>query len=753
MRTDAHPPHRLTTVGEVEAIIGSPPAVVLAKELDHLDEGCREILAHSPIAGVGYLVGPGDRPVSTFVGGAAGFADVLDLNRIAVPIPDGEDLPRPNTGISFVFLLPGVGEVLRLNGRVLRSVAMVEVYVTQAFVHCAKAIHRSALWDNPEPGKVGLGAPPNDGEPRTLADPATAQFLAACPFLVVSTWAADQSADTSPRGDDCGFVQILDANTIAIPDRKGNKRSDTFHNLVENDLISLAAIVPGCDIALHLHGTGYMSDDAELLATMATRGASPPHAALIVTVTAVELRSNAALLKSKLWQIASRSDEMPDMMAVASRHVAITTSRSNGTSPLGVTFSLLAKYPRLARAITDFVYKSELKTEGFALPRESPELFVPRRIGSCGVAAGVLRRVLARLPDVRHRGRDAAVGLRDVRVVEVIRETNTATTVVFEDPAGAAFDFKPGQFFTISARIGERTVRRAYSASSVPGSQRCAITVKQVADGVMSTYLNTKVNPGARLQLRGPSGSFCIPSPTSAPKDLVLLAAGSGITPVMSILRTTLAETSDSRVTLIYGNRTEEDIIFADSLADLCSRHLGRLVVRHFLTRPSAGWTGGTGRLNQQVLQRELESLNVAEDAHYYMCGPYNMMDDARAALTEAGIDEGRIHQERFVQAIDTIDVGEVEPQTMSVESDGLQMATITVEPGKTLLQAGLDAKLPMPYSCTVGNCGDCMVKLLDGEVSLAQPNCLTSQQRAAGYTLTCIGRPRSSVRIEIIDD
>jgi len=747
MTIRTHDLHRLTTVDEVEAIIGRPPSVVLAKEMDHLDEGCRDILAHSPIAGIGYLTGPDSRPVSTIVGGAAGFAEMVDANRISVPLPDGDTPPRQASGISLVFLLPGVGEVLRLNGRVLRSDSVVEISVQQAFVHCAKAIHRSGLWAAPEPTKVEVG----DRETRTLDDPAIAEFFAACPFLVVSTWAADSSSDTSPRGDNAGFVQILDPSTVAIPDRKGNKRADTFHNLVENDQISLAAVVPGSDVVLHLHGTGYMSDETDLLSTMEIKGKSP-QAALIIKVNDVELRTNTAILKSDLWNLASRGEEMPNMMALASQHVVIMTGRSEKRSALGTGFKLLAKYPRLAKAVADLTYKSELTGEGYAAPG-TPEHLSRSASGTNHANGGWLRRLGKRLRLIAGNRAQTDMGLREVRVVDVIRETASATTLVFEDPTGAAFDFQSGQFFTISARVGKRTVRRAYSASCVPGGTRCAVTIKQVNDGAMSTYLNTKVQPGARLHILGPSGTFAIPGPEAAPQNLVLIAAGSGITPIMSILLTMMTEAPDSRVALIYGNRTEDDIIFAGTLDNLCTTYSQRLVVRHVLTKPSPTWTGRTGRLDQEAIRREVASLNVTDDTHYYTCGPDGVIDGARAALIEAGVEESRIHQERFVRAADDRDLADLAPQTMTVESDGTQLATITVEPGKSLLQAGLESRVPMPYSCTVGNCGDCMVKLLDGQVSMAEPNCLTPEQRSDGYILACIGRPLSPVRLEIVDE
>lgn len=128
-------------------------------------------------------------------------------------------------------------------------------------------------------------------------------------------------------------------------------------------------------------------------------------------------------------------------------------------------------------------------------------------------------------------------------------------------------------------------------------------------------------------------------------------------------------------------------------------------------------------------------------------------MDGAYGLLIDSGVEEGRIHQERFARAIDELDVVGFAPQTMVVDSGGEQLATVTVQPGTSLLQAGLAAGLSMPYSCTVGNCGDCMVKLVEGEVAMGEPNCLTPEQRSDGYILACIGKPRSPVRVEIIDE
>jgi len=343
---------------------------------------------------------------------------------------------------------------------------------------------------------------------------------------------------------------------------------------------------------------------------------------------------------------------------------------------------------------------------------------------------------------------------RVVHVVEVVRETPDAVTLVFEDPTKTPFHFKPGQFFTLLLDIDGENVRRAYSASSVPeDTHRLALTIKRVAGGLCSNFVNDRVRAGDVIELLGPSGNFAVDIDPTASRELVLLAGGSGITPMMSIARTVLADEPESRVTLLYGNRGEADIIFYQALSSLQKQHPGRLRVRHVLQTPPLDWAGGSGLLDETVCGDELTALAPSDDAHFYVCGPEPMMAAARNVLIARGIPPERLHEERFSQPHrrtqrDDAPLG-VEQQ-MVVERKGTHIGAITIPAGKTLLETGLAAGLPMPFSCAMGGCGECMVKLVDGQVEIEEPNCLLPEERAKGFILACVSRPLTPTKVEL---
>ncbi|WP_406630623.1 2Fe-2S iron-sulfur cluster-binding protein [Amycolatopsis sp. WGS_07] len=692
-------PRRLTTVDELEAAIGRPSSAIMLKQIDRLDEGCETILAHSPFAGCGYRTASGTRH-STFVGGAPGFLRVRSPTRLSFALPATAPEPALDHGISFVILLPGVGETLRINGTVVAADGPETVVdLLEAYVHCGRCVFRSKLWQ-PRPVSATQPAPVVDGP---LSRPGVADFLARAPFLVLTTGDATGGSDTSPRGDQPGFAQVVDGRTILIPDRNGNKRADTDRNLLQDPNLALAALVPGRTDVLQLHGTASLTTEPALLETLSLRG-NLPQAALLIDVAHAELVPSAAIERSRLWHPEAHVDraEVPDLMALAVKQAARS---SVAGAPSGFLIKLAARFPKLIRFAINQGYRSQLHNEGYV--DSAPELERP---------------------------------LRTVRVAEIRRETPRTVTVALED--GAAFDFRPGQFFTLIADLGGRSVRRAYSASSVPGTKRLEVTVKRVEGGRFSSYVHERLRVGDRLSVRGPSGSFH-PDPRA---DLVLIAAGSGITPMMSVLRTRLSRPGRSRISLLYASRSSEETIFAAQLARLQRRHPRRLRVTHVQSRPDEGWTGERGRIDADLLRRWLG--DASPSAEYCACGPEPVMAAARTVAAELGVPDERFHEERYTSgAFDPAEMS-AEPQEMIVENVG----SAVVEPGDTLLDAGLAAGLPMPYSCTVGNCGECLVRLRSGEVSMKQPNCLTERQLAGGYVLACVGCPRSAVVLDLED-
>ncbi|MGW6932638.1 2Fe-2S iron-sulfur cluster-binding protein [Lentzea sp. NPDC054927] len=675
--------HRLRTVGEIEAVVGRPPSMIMLKQVGALDEGCLSVLARSPIAGFGHRDASGTSR-TTFVGGTPGFARVLSPTRISFPL---NEPGTPDGPASLLFLLPGVGETLRVNGSACGGPDVV-FDVEEVYVHCAQAVLRSGLWQPPSPAE-SASAVDGDGP---LALPGVADFLATAPFLVLSTWDSSGGSDTSPRGDQQAVARIIDDRTLVIADRKGNKRTDTLHNLLEDDRLSLAAVVPGRNGVLHVRGRGTITVDPALLEPMSLRG-MPPHAALLVDVDSAELTTNGAITQARLWTAHVDREEVPDLMALAGEHLAANTgSRLAGVARLVPV--------RWLRALMNLAYRWGLRKEGYDVADLQPR-----------------RAAVSEDP------------LREVRVVEVRRETPSAVTLVLEDDK--PFDFRPGQFFTLVTDIDGRRVRRPYSASSAPGSPRLEITVKQVEGGRFSSHVHG-LAVGDRLFVRGPSGAFHVDE--KAGHDVVLIAAGSGVTPMMSMIRTLLASPVGGRIALLYSNRTADETIFAAELARLAEHD--RLSVTHVVTSRD-------GRLDGAAVRRWATAVAPSSDARYYLCGPESLMDTVRQALESLGVSDDHVHVERYTSGPVAM-AGSSTPLRMLVEGSGQAV----VEPGQTLLDAGLAAGLPMSYSCTVGSCGECVVKLLAGKVSQQEPNCLTAQQKAAGQILACTSAPLTDVTL-----
>ena len=342
-----------------------------------------------------------------------------------------------------------------------------------------------------------------------------------------------------------------------------------------------------------------------------------------------------------------------------------------------------------------------------------------------------------------------------MRVVEIVRETADAVSVVLEDPAGAPIHFAAGQFFTLHIRVGDEVLKRAYSASSSAlDHRRVAITVKRVHDGRVSRHVVGHLRAGDAIDVLGPSGAFT-PAAASGPRLLVLIGGGSGITPLSSIARTILASEPGTRVALVYGNYALEDVIFRDALDALAAEHAGdapRFRVRHVLQEPPPAWSGGTGLLDGEALGRELDALADPDlaSAEYFLCGPAPMMAGAREALEKRGVEASRIREERFVSAHAGATRSASVAQEVTIRMrDGERR--VLVAAGRTVLETALDAGVDMPFSCAVGGCGTCRVRLSAGSVVMDEPNCLSPGERAEGYVLACVSRPTSPCTFEVL--
>lgn len=342
---------------------------------------------------------------------------------------------------------------------------------------------------------------------------------------------------------------------------------------------------------------------------------------------------------------------------------------------------------------------------------------------------------------------------RPMRVARIVRETADAVSVFLEEASGAPLLFLPGQFLTLEVDTDAGRLRRAYSLSTAPHDGAAAITVKRVAGGRVSSFVNERLREGDVVHVLGPSGSFTVQPAPRAARELVLVAGGSGITPIMSIARSVLAHEPRSRVTLVYGNRRDADVIFRGALDALAREHAGRFTVDHVLEDPPVGWSGARGKLDRPTFESRLGTLGLerAAGVEWYVCGPDPMRAAVREVLLERGVDRANLHEEVFVRpelsgggaALPTAD------QTLHVRKNGLER-TMIVHPGQTLLEAGLAAGIPMPFSCAMGGCAECKCKLVEGSVVMEEPNCLTAAEREEGYVLACVSRPRTTVKLEV---
>lgn len=354
---------------------------------------------------------------------------------------------------------------------------------------------------------------------------------------------------------------------------------------------------------------------------------------------------------------------------------------------------------------------------------------------------------------VRDFQRERTSAPRVVSVLRVVQETHETVTLVLGDPNGAPFVFAPGQFFTVLTDIGGETTHRNYSGSNRPGGPELCLTIKKKEGGKVSGLL-ARSKPGDQLQLLGPFGSFCVRPEPGSSRRIVLVAGGVGITPLLSIAQTILAAEPESEIALLYGNRRREDVVFASELAALEREHAGRFVVRHALESPPPDWDGAVGRLDRVLTTALLEKLPLAgsPDVEFFICGPDPMREEVMASLAARGVPSTRIHLERFVIGLRhtlPADSATGNARRVTIVSAGKTLTT-TALAGATLLEAGLAAGIPMPFSCGVGGCGACRVRLVEGEVDVEDLSCLTDAERAEGFVLTCVGRPRGPCTIEV---
>lgn len=339
-----------------------------------------------------------------------------------------------------------------------------------------------------------------------------------------------------------------------------------------------------------------------------------------------------------------------------------------------------------------------------------------------------------------------------LRIVERRPEADDAMVLGFEVPDALreSFGFDAGQHLTLRQVLDGEEQRRTYSICSGTDEPVLRIGVRHVPGGRFSTWLHGALQAGQQIDVMPPQGRFSFRPEPGARRHLLLVAGGSGITPILAIIRSVLANEPLSRCTLLYGNRTPGSTMFKEALEDLKNRYLTRLAIHPVFSREPVDAPLNSGRIDHDKMRLVLNTLvDPADVDAAYVCGPYAMNDEVEAALREAGIEAGRIHVERFGVPTDTIappqaqaQPGEAAQAHITVTRDGLTRTVPYVPEDGNLLQAAARAGMDVPYSCKSGVCGTCRARLKSGEVRMARNFALEPADLAAGFVLTCQARP-----------
>ena len=353
---------------------------------------------------------------------------------------------------------------------------------------------------------------------------------------------------------------------------------------------------------------------------------------------------------------------------------------------------------------------------------------------------------------------------------KTIQETSDTISIYFDIPESlkSNFSFVPGQYLTLKLEVNGEELRRPYSICSANFESELAVTVKRVEGGRVSNWLNDKAQSISELEVMEPDGNFIISLNPELKRNHIFICAGSGITPIMSMIKSTLEDEPKSSCYLLYGNTNEDSIIFNEELKNLAEKFEGQLFVKHTLSKPKtkkagglkglfgkkeSDWSGWTGRINGSKLEEFLKEVTSRSSKdQYYLCGPGTLIDDMKSALKSRDVNNDQIHNEYFT----TADGGQ-EKSNAGGQGDvevilNKETVNVFVSADKTILEALVDAGYDPPYSCTSGACSTCVAKVISGEVEMDACHALDDDEIKDGYILSCQAHP-STTKVKISYD
>lgn len=344
-----------------------------------------------------------------------------------------------------------------------------------------------------------------------------------------------------------------------------------------------------------------------------------------------------------------------------------------------------------------------------------------------------------------------------LRVAEVRPETDRAVCVTFDVPRPLrdAFRFIQGQYLTLSAEIGGEEVSRSYSICSGVGDGDLRVGIRKIEGGVFSTYANERLSAGDKLRVMPPKGNFHTPLSAKNEKNYMCICIGSGITPILSIVKSILERETSSAVTLLYGNRNSSTVMFRNELSGLKNRYMTRLNWVNILSREEQDAEVLYGRLDNRKggeLQKK-RLIDIAATHEFFLCGPQSMISEVSRGLRGSGVDEANIHYELFSSSAEDARAA-VEKHLARAEHYAGRVSDVTVTAagrssrfelstdGESILDGALRNGADLPFSCKGGVCATCRARLLEGRVEMDINHALSGQELAEGLILTCQSHP-----------
>lgn len=352
----------------------------------------------------------------------------------------------------------------------------------------------------------------------------------------------------------------------------------------------------------------------------------------------------------------------------------------------------------------------------------------------------------------------------DLQVQDIVKETADCVSVAFEVPENLADDyqFRPGQYLTLEATIDGEAVRRSYSLCSSPFDGELRVAIKEVEGGKFSTWANNELEAGSTMRVMTPDGNFTANIDAAAKHNYVGFAAGSGITPIFSIMKSVLENEEESTFTLFYGNKTATSVIFKEQIEALKNRYMKRLEVHHVLSREDQGTDYLKGRIDGdkcKTFSERFFDLNTVDA--YFLCGPEAMINGVSQELQNLGASKDTIHYELFTSPAQAL-AGKTKVGKESTKKIDSQVTVILDgdethfglnSDGNSILDAALDAGSDVPYACKGAVCCTCRAKVIEGEVEMVMNYALEDDEVEDGYILTCQSHPRSEKVVVSFDD